>query len=55
MRAGGWQTTLGTVLSGRTLGLIGLGRLGSRMVPIGRAFEMEVLAWSQNLTEEHAA
>src|SRR3546814_7279800 len=54
MRAGGWQETLGTVLSGKTVGLLGLGRLGSRMVPSGRAFGMEVIAWSPNLTDARA-
>src|SRR3546814_350829 len=54
MRAGGWQETLGTVLSGKTLGLLGLGRLGSRMVPIGRAFGMEVIPRSPNLTDARA-
>jgi phosphoglycerate dehydrogenase-like enzyme len=49
MRAGGWQTTIGGDLEGATLGLVGLGRLGRRMATIGRAFGMEVLAWSQNL------
>lgn len=55
MRTGGWQTTVGTGLSGRTLGLLGLGRLGSRVAKIGQAFGMETLAWSQNLTSERAA
>jgi D-3-phosphoglycerate dehydrogenase len=54
MRAGGWQETIGTALHGRTLSLLGLGRLGARMAAIGRAFGMEVLAWSQNLTAERA-
>jgi phosphoglycerate dehydrogenase-like enzyme len=49
MREGGWQTTIGGDLDGATLGLVGLGRLGTRMATIGRAFGMEVLAWSQNL------
>jgi phosphoglycerate dehydrogenase-like enzyme len=49
MRAGGWQTTIGGDLEGATLGLVGLGRLGTRMARIGNAFGMEVLAWSQNL------
>jgi phosphoglycerate dehydrogenase-like enzyme len=49
MREGGWQTTIGGDLDGATLGLVGLGRLGTRMVAIGKAFGMEVLAWSQNL------
>jgi D-3-phosphoglycerate dehydrogenase len=47
-----WQTTLGTGLSGRTLGIVGLGKLGGRVAKIARAFEMNVVAWSQNLTEE---
>jgi phosphoglycerate dehydrogenase-like enzyme len=49
MRRGGWQTTIGGDLEGATLGLVGLGRLGTRVAGIGRAFGMEVLAWSQNL------
>ncbi len=55
IRAGGWQETIGTVLGGKTLGLVGLGKLGSRMVPIAKAFGMNVIAWSQNLTDERAA
>lgn len=55
MREGGWQETVGTTLGGRTLGLIGLGKLGSRMAPIARAFGMKVIAWSPNLTPERAA
>jgi phosphoglycerate dehydrogenase-like enzyme len=55
MRAGGWQGTVGMILAGRTLGLLGLGRIGKRMAAYGRAFEMEVIAWSQNLTAETAA
>jgi phosphoglycerate dehydrogenase-like enzyme len=54
-RDGRWQETLGTTLSGKTLGVLGLGQLGSRVARVGRAFEMEVLAWSQNLTAERAA
>ncbi len=54
-RAGRWQETLGTGLNGKTLGVLGLGTLGSRVARVGRAFEMEVLAWSQNLTAERAA
>jgi phosphoglycerate dehydrogenase-like enzyme len=49
IRAGGWQDTLGTELKGATLGLVGLGRLGAAMVPVARAFGMDVIAWSQNL------
>ncbi|MFD6797127.1 D-2-hydroxyacid dehydrogenase family protein [Streptomyces cyaneofuscatus] len=49
---GPWQSTLGADLHGRTLGLLGLGKIGSRVAQVGRAFGMEVVAWSQNLTEE---
>jgi phosphoglycerate dehydrogenase-like enzyme len=55
MRAGGWQSTVGMILAGRTLGLLGLGRIGKRMAAYGRAFDMNVIAWSQNLTNEIAA
>jgi phosphoglycerate dehydrogenase-like enzyme len=55
MRAGGWQSTVGMILAGRTLGLLGLGRIGKRMAAYGRAFDMAVIAWSQNLTDEAAA
>jgi phosphoglycerate dehydrogenase-like enzyme len=54
VRDGGWQTTIGTELSGKTLGLLGLGRLGQRVAKVGRAFEMPVIAWSQNLDPELA-
>jgi phosphoglycerate dehydrogenase-like enzyme len=54
MRRGGWQSTIGGDLDGATLGLVGLGRLGTKMATIGRAFGMEVLAWSQNLDPEAA-
>jgi len=54
MRRGGWQNRVGSSLADRTLGLLGLGRLGSRMVPVARAFEMKVIAWSPNLTAEAA-
>ena len=55
VRDGSWQTTLGVGLNGRTLGLLGLGRLGAQVARIGLAFGMETLAWSQNLTAERAA
>ena len=55
VRAGGWQQTIGPELQGRTLGVIGLGRQGSKVAAIGRAFEMKVVAWSQNLRAESAA
>lgn len=54
VRAGGWQHTIGPELSGRTLGVVGLGRQGSKVAAFGKAFDMEVLAWSQNLAPEHA-
>jgi phosphoglycerate dehydrogenase-like enzyme len=55
MRAGGWQTTIGRELRGRTLGLLGLGNLGSAVARVGLAFGCEVIAWSENLTDERAA
>jgi phosphoglycerate dehydrogenase-like enzyme len=55
VRAGGWQQTIGTDLAGGTLGVLGLGRLGERVARIGQAFEMDVVAWSANLTDERAA
>ncbi len=55
IRAGGWQTTVGVGLDGRTLGIVGLGRLGSAAARIGAAFGMRLSAWSQNLTAERAA
>jgi phosphoglycerate dehydrogenase-like enzyme len=54
LRAGGWQRTVGDVLSGKTLGVLGLGRIGSEVARIGLAFGMQVIAWSQNLTSEKA-
>ncbi len=47
-----WQTTIGLDLEGLTLSLLGLGKLGTRMAEIGHAFKMNVIAWSQNLTQE---
>ena len=55
LRAGRWQTGLPSNLGGATLGLAGLGRLGASMVAPARAFGMDVIAWSQNLTAERAA
>ena len=55
MRAGGWQTTVGVDLSGKTLGILGLGRLGSIVARYGAAFGMRLVAWSENLTAERAA
>jgi phosphoglycerate dehydrogenase-like enzyme len=54
IRAGGWQTSLGHELDGRTLGVLGLGNVGGQVARIGRAFGMKIIAWSQNLTAEAA-
>jgi phosphoglycerate dehydrogenase-like enzyme len=54
-RNGHWGTTIGMSLAGKTLGVIGLGKLGGRVAAVGVAFGMSVIAWSQNLTTEHAA
>jgi len=55
LRQGGpWQTSVGHDLNGRTLGLLGLGRLGTRMARYGQAFDMKVIAWSPHLTQERA-
>lgn len=55
MRAGGWQMRVGMDLRKRTLGLLGLGKIGARVAEVANAFGMRVLAWSQNLTPEGAA
>ncbi|MGW6568056.1 D-2-hydroxyacid dehydrogenase family protein [Streptomyces sp. NPDC054975] len=56
LREGGpWQSTVGTDLAGRTLGLVGLGKIGGRVARVGLAFGMEVVAWSPNLDDERAA
>jgi phosphoglycerate dehydrogenase-like enzyme len=55
MREGQWQTRIGNRLAGKTLGVLGLGRLGSAVARVGLAFEMKVIAWSPNLTAERAA
>mgnify|MGYP005698060443 FL=1 len=49
MYQGYWQTTIGVELKGKILGLIGLGKVGSQVAKIGKAFGMEVMAWSENL------
>jgi phosphoglycerate dehydrogenase-like enzyme len=54
VREGRWQTTMGDDLAGRTLGVVGLGRLGRRVARVALAFDMEVLAWSQNLDPDAA-
>ncbi len=50
-----WQVTIGRDLAGLTLGVVGLGKLGQRSAAVGKAFGMNVIAWSQNLTPEKAA
>lgn len=56
LRAGGpWQSTIGTDLAGATLGVLGLGKIGTRVAEIGRAFGMRVIAWSPNLDDARAA
>jgi len=52
---GPWQQAVGVTLQGKTLGLLGLGKIGSQMAVVAQAFGMRVLAWSQNLTAERAA
>ena len=54
MRSGAWITTLGTDLQGKTLGILGLGRLGRNMAQIAKAFDLDVIAWSANLTSAEA-
>ncbi|MFP1728137.1 D-2-hydroxyacid dehydrogenase family protein [Lonsdalea quercina] len=54
LRSGGWQVGIGADLEGSTLGILGLGKIGARVAAIGRAFGMNVMAWSQNLTPEAA-
>jgi phosphoglycerate dehydrogenase-like enzyme len=54
VRSGGWQQCIGTDLRGKTLGVLGLGRIGSQVARIGTAFGMKPVAWSQNLTAEGA-
>ncbi|WP_417843755.1 D-2-hydroxyacid dehydrogenase family protein [Thalassospira sp.] len=55
MQHGGWQIGLGQDLAGSTLGIIGLGRLGGKVAQIAKAFDMNVMAWSENLTAERCA
>ena len=55
MRDGLWQTTLAEGMNGKTFGLFGLGKLGQRVARMAQAFDMKVIAWSQNLTTEVAA
>jgi len=52
LNAGGWQAGLGRDVAGLTLGLVGLGNIGTQMAVLGKALGMEIAAWSQNLSEE---
>ncbi len=52
--SGKWQTTIGTDLKGKTIGIVGLGNIGLKIVEYAKAFDMKVIAWSQNLTREKA-
>ena len=55
MRAGGWQTTVGRGVMGKTIGVLGLGKLGGMFAKVATAFGADVIAWSANLTAERAA
>jgi len=55
MREGGWQAGVSEGLNGKTLGVLGLGKLGSKVARVAHAFDMRVIAWSQNLGEAQAA
>lgn len=55
MRAGGWQKTVGYGLTGKTLGVLGLARIGAQVATIGKLLNMRVIAWSSNLTDERCA
>lgn len=54
VRTGGWQQKIGIDLSGKTIGIVGLGKIGKKIATIATAFDMNVIAWSSNLTEEKA-
>src|ERR1700680_1532205 len=54
LRSGGWQQTVAVDLRGKTLGVLGLGNVGSEVARIGSAFGMELIAWSQNMTPDAA-
>src|ERR1700731_4914454 len=54
VRCGGWQQTVGTDLRGKTLGILGLGQIGSQVTRVGSVFGMNLIAWSQNMTPDAA-
>jgi len=55
MHEGGWQGSVSETMNGKTLGLLGLGKLGEKVAKVGLALGMDVIAWSQNLTDERCA
>jgi len=55
MRDGGWQAGVSDGLHGKTLGVLGLGKLGAKVARVAHAFDMRVIAWSQNMTDQRAA
>jgi phosphoglycerate dehydrogenase-like enzyme len=55
LRSGGWQHSIGTDLKGKTIGIVGLGHIGSQIASYARAFDMNIFAWSENLTIEKAS
>ncbi|WP_159469837.1 D-2-hydroxyacid dehydrogenase family protein [Dyadobacter sp. 3J3] len=55
VKKGGWQNTIGTDIAGKTIGIIGLGKIGDKIASMARVFDMNVIAWSENLTEEKAS
>ena len=55
MHEGGWQGAVSEGMNGKTLGLLGLGKLGAQVAKVGLALGMDVIAWSRNLTDERAA
>lgn len=54
LRSGSWQTSVGTELAGKTIGIIGLGSIGKKIARYAKAFDMNILAWSPNLTKSLA-
>ena len=55
LRAGGWQQTVGDELKGKTIGILGLGRIGGKVAQIAQAFDMRVITWSERTTEDEAS
>ena len=55
MREGGWQADVSDGLHGKTLGVLGLGKLGAKVARVAHAFDMRAIAWSQNMTDQQAA